>query len=164
MWKKIHRMLEITPRAIDDNAKNGVPREVRLLCSFYCESLCTWINTIVNKFAISNHTTLTLGVYALRSYLKLICKYELHSLLNIKVSGAKDHGKNYIKVKPTLVRHLLRISCISLCDKTASGWPPILRSKCQDISRTFQDTLYISRIAAIVSNAWHAMAIARGCS
>ena len=34
--------------------------------------------------------------------------YELHSLPNRKVSGAKDHGKNYIKVRPPLVRHLLR--------------------------------------------------------
>ena len=27
----------------------------------------------------------------------------------IKVSGAKDHGKNYIEVRPPLVRHLLSI-------------------------------------------------------
>ena len=39
----------------------------------------------VNKFAVSNHTALILGVYALRSYLKLICEYELHSLPNKKV-------------------------------------------------------------------------------
>ena len=36
-------------------------------------------------------------MHALRSYLKLNCEYELHSLPNKKVSGAKDHGKNYIK-------------------------------------------------------------------
>ena len=47
-----------------------------------------------------------LDVHALRNYLKLICEYELHSLPNKKVSGAKDHGKNYIKI--ILVRHLLR--------------------------------------------------------
>ena len=63
---------------------------------------------MVNKFAISNHTGLILGVHALRSYLKLICEYELHSLPNKKVSGAKNHGKNCIKVRPPLVRHLLR--------------------------------------------------------
>ena len=51
---------------------------------------------------------LILGVHALRSYLKLICKYEFHSLPNKKVSGAKDHDGNYIKVRPPLVRHLLR--------------------------------------------------------
>ena len=51
---------------------------------------------------------LILGVHALRSYLKLICQYELHSLPNKNVSGAKDHGKNYIKVRPLLVSHLLR--------------------------------------------------------
>ena len=92
---------------MDDYAKNGGPGEVRLLFSFYHESLRTSINTIVNKFAISNHTALILGVHALGSYLKLICEYEVHSLPNKKASGAKDHGKNYIEVRPPLVRHLL---------------------------------------------------------
>ena len=32
----------------------------------------TWIKTIVNKFAISNHMALIVGVHALRRYLKLI--------------------------------------------------------------------------------------------
>ena len=72
------------------------------------EPLRTWIRTTLNKVAISNHTALTLGVHALKSYLKLICEYELHSLPNKKVSGSKDPGKNYIKVRPPLVRHLLR--------------------------------------------------------
>ena len=72
-------------------------------------SLCALgLKQLFNKFAISNHTALILGVHALRRYLKLICEYELHSLPNKKVSGAKGHGKNYIKVKPPLVRHLLR--------------------------------------------------------
>ena len=62
--------------------------------------------TSLNKFAISNHKALILGMHALRSYLKLICEYELHSLSNKKVSGAKDHGKNHIKVGPPLVCHL----------------------------------------------------------
>ena len=52
---------------------------------------------------------LILRVHAFRRYLKLICEYELDSLPNKKVSGAKDHDKNYIKVRPPLVRHLLRI-------------------------------------------------------
>ena len=43
-------------RSIDDYAKDGGPGEVRLFCSFYHESLRTWIKTIVNKFAISNYT------------------------------------------------------------------------------------------------------------
>ena len=72
------------------------------------ESLRTWIKTIVNKFAISNHTALILAVHALRSYLKLICEYGLHIMPNKKVSGAKDHGENYIKVRPPPVLHLLR--------------------------------------------------------
>ena len=70
------------------------------------EFLRTLIKTIVNKFAISNHTALILNVHALGSYLKLICEYELPSLPNKKVSAAKDHGKNHVKVRPPLVRHL----------------------------------------------------------
>ena len=70
-------------------------------------SLCALgLKTIVNKFAIPNHTALISGVDALRSYLKVICEYELHGLPNKKVSGTKDHGKNYIKVRLLLVRHL----------------------------------------------------------
>ena len=98
----------------DGYAKDGGPEEVWLLSSFYHESLRTWIKTIVNKFAISNHTALILGVDALRSYLKLICEYELHSLPNKKVSGGKDHGKDYIKVRLPLVRHLLRNRLLKL--------------------------------------------------
>ena len=60
---------------------------------FTMSSLCTWIKTIVNKLAISNHSALILGVHALRSYLKLSCEYELYILPNKKVSPAKDHGK-----------------------------------------------------------------------
>ena len=78
---------------------------------FSHDSLRTWIKTIVNKFAISNYTPLILGVHALRSYLKLICEYELHSLPNKKVSRAKVHDKNYIKIKPPLVHYLLR-NCV----------------------------------------------------
>ena len=81
------------PGTIDDYAKNGGPGEVRLLCSFYHESLHTLNKTILNKFAVSNHTALISGVHALRSYLKLICKYDLHRLPNKKVSGAKEHGQ-----------------------------------------------------------------------
>ena len=91
--KDKRRFVPNLPR-IDDYAEDGGPGEVWLLCSFYHESLCTRIKTIVNKFAISNHTALILGVHALRNYLSLICEYELHSLPNKKVSGAKDHGKS----------------------------------------------------------------------
>ena len=66
------------------------------------------VKTIVNKFAISNHTALIFRVHALRSYLKLICEYELYNLPDKNISGAKDHGENYIKVRPPLVRLLLR--------------------------------------------------------
>ena len=40
---------------------------------------------------------LILRVHALRSYLKQLCEYELHSLPNKKVSGAKDYGKKLDK-------------------------------------------------------------------
>ena len=76
--------------------------EVWRLCSFYHESLRNSIKTIVNEFAISNHTALMLGVRALRSYLNLIREYELYSLPNKKVSGVKDPGKNYVKVRSAI--------------------------------------------------------------
>ena len=69
----------------------------------------TWIKTIVNKFAIANHMALILGVHAFRSYLNLICEYELHSLPNKKVSGAKDHGKNYFE------------TCVAIDDSAKRG-------------------------------------------
>ena len=69
-------------------------------------SLRTKIKIIVNTFAISNHTALIPGVHALESYLKLICEYELQILPNTKVNAAKDHGKNYMKIRAPLVRHL----------------------------------------------------------
>ena len=64
----------------------------------------------INKFAISNHTALKLDVQTLRSYLILICEYELYILPNKKISTTKDHGKNYMKDRPRapLARHLLR--------------------------------------------------------
>ena len=34
-----------------------------------------------------------------------------------KLSGAKDHGKNYIKVRPPLVRHLLRNRLVTFLEK-----------------------------------------------
>ena len=49
---------------------------------------------------------LKLGIQTLRSYFKIICEYEFHILPNRKDGAAKDHGKNYIKVRPPLVRHL----------------------------------------------------------
>ena len=90
---------------IDDYAKDGVPEEVSLLCSFDYESLRTWIKTIVNKFANSNHTALILGVHALRSYLKLTCEYELHRLpkkksvaqkIMVKTTSRSDHPRSAI--------------------------------------------------------------------
>ena len=104
---------------IDDYAKDGGPGEVLLLCSFYHGPLRTCIKTIVNKFAISNHTALILGMHAVRSYLKLICEYELHILPNTKVSAINDHGKNCMKVRPPLVRNLLRNHLYLRADKHA---------------------------------------------
>ena len=53
--------------SVEDNAKDGRPGKVRLLCSFYHEPLRTWIETSVNKFAISNHTALKIHFHSLRS-------------------------------------------------------------------------------------------------
>ena len=61
----------------------------------------------LNKFAISTHTALKLGIQAQGSYLKPNCEYELHILANTKVGAAKGHGEHYMKVKPHLIRHFL---------------------------------------------------------
>ena len=55
---------------------------------------------------------LKLGIETLRSYFKII--YEFHILPNRKIATAKYHGKNYIKVRPPLVRHLYRNRSILL--------------------------------------------------
>ena len=55
-----------------------------------------------------NVLSLILSIQALRSYLRLICEYELHNLSNTKVNTAKDHGENCMKVRPYLLCHLLR--------------------------------------------------------
>ena len=43
----------------------------------------------------------------LGSYMRLTCKYELHILSNAKVSLARVHGKNYMKLRLLLAHHLL---------------------------------------------------------
>ena len=55
-----------------------------------------------------SHSALKLVIQALRFYLKLICEYELHISPNTKVNTAKDHGDDYMKVRPPFVHHLLR--------------------------------------------------------
>ena len=51
-------------------------------------SLCTLVETNVNKFAISNHAALKLHVQALRSFPRLIVNCILP---NRKVTAAEDH-------------------------------------------------------------------------
>ena len=77
------------------------------MCSFYHWPLRTSIKTNVNKFVISIYTALKLGIRALGSCFRLTCEYELHILSNTN-GAAKDHGENYIKDRPSLVRHLWR--------------------------------------------------------
>ena len=51
---------------------------------------------------------LKLNIQALRNYLELPYQYYLHSLPDTKFQSAKGPGKNYINVRPPLVRHLQR--------------------------------------------------------
>ena len=60
-----------------------------------------------NKKMIGDHTALKLGIQGLRMYLKRTYEYELHVLSNTTITAAKDHGENYMKVRPPLVHHLL---------------------------------------------------------
>ena len=53
------------------------------------------------------------GIQVLRSFLNPTCEYELQILPNTKVSAAEDHGENYMKVRPPIVRHLLRKCLLS---------------------------------------------------
>ena len=39
--------------------------------------------------------------------MRLTCEYELDILSNIKVSVAKVHGENYMKLRPLLACHYL---------------------------------------------------------
>ena len=56
-------------------------------------------------FAISSQKALKFGVQSLGSYSELLCEYERHILPSVKVGAAKDHGKNYIRVRHPLVIH-----------------------------------------------------------
>ena len=51
---------------------------------------------------------LKLDAQDLKSYLSLICEYELYILPKRKVSTANDHSENYMMNRPTLVCHLMR--------------------------------------------------------
>ena len=51
---------------------------------------------------------------ATRSYLRRACECELHDLPYAKVSTAKDHGENCMKVTMPLVHHLLRNRLLEL--------------------------------------------------
>ena len=55
------------------------------LCSFYHESLHTWIKQLLISLLFQIILASILGVLALRSYLKLICENEFHSLPNKKL-------------------------------------------------------------------------------
>ena len=44
-------------------------------------------------------------------HFEITCEYQLHSVLNRIAMTAKDHGQNYVKFRPLLVRHLSR-NCI----------------------------------------------------
>ena len=63
--------------------------------------------TTVNKFAILSHAVLKLGTQNLGSYMRLTCEYELDILPNTKGSLTKDHGENYMKLRPFLAHYLL---------------------------------------------------------
>ena len=88
---------------MDDYAKNGGPGRSDFYVVFTMSLCALGLKQLLMSL---NHMALISSVHALRSYLKVISEYELHSLPNKKVSGAKDHGKNYIKVRLPLVRHL----------------------------------------------------------
>ena len=67
---------------MDDYAKYGDQGKSDFGVAFTM-NLCTLeLNKDVNKFAISAHMALKLGKQALKSYLKITCKFRLHILPN----------------------------------------------------------------------------------
>ena len=59
----------------------------------------------VNNFVICNCTSLRSITETKESNLKATGEFEFHISPNKKVSIAKDHGKNYIPIRPPLVNH-----------------------------------------------------------
>ena len=84
-------------------------------CSFIWAELVLTPEFPFNKFTVSDRTVLKLVTLALRICLKLSCEYELHTFSNTKVTVAKNHGENNMKVRLLLVRHLLRDSLFRVC-------------------------------------------------
>ena len=80
----------------------------------FITSLCAleFKETLIS-FAISNHTAFIIDVHSLRSCMRVTCEYEIHILPDKKVSAAKDHGKNYMKDRRPLDRHLLHNGLLS---------------------------------------------------
>ena len=113
----------------------------RTFMCFYHESLRTWIKTIVNKFANSNHTALILGVHALRSYLKLICEYELHSLPNKKLVAQR------IMVKTTSMsdRQWSVILCVIVNITLQVKIPPFFLKLC-DFSQKYIGNVWKTKV------------------
>ena len=90
--------ITITPKMEEDEKRSD----------FYVVFIMSLCTLGLKQLLISLLFQIILGVHVLRSYLKLICEYELHSLPNKIVDGAKDNGENYNKVRPALVRDRLR--------------------------------------------------------
>ena len=69
-----------------------------------------------------SHSALKLVTQALGFYLKIICEYELHISPNTKVNTAKDHGDDYMKVRPPFVHHILHNPLLGKRWQTASDF------------------------------------------
>ena len=54
-------------------------------------SLCTLVETNVNKFAISNHAAFEITCAGSEKLSEVNCKYEIYFLPNRKVTAAEDH-------------------------------------------------------------------------
>ena len=66
------------------------------------------IKTNVNKFAFFKSFGFEISYTGSEIPFEAYCEYELHISPNTKVNTAKDHGDDYMKVRPPFVHHLLR--------------------------------------------------------
>ena len=114
--------IQVIPQkvTIDHYAKDGGPEVLWHLCSFYQDPLRSYLLCLVSYKAkihrtASNGFTESLSSIWDQSYVK---SQSYSSSFTIK----EAQGKNYIKVKPSLVHHLLRNCLLSPAYESSIGW------------------------------------------
>ena len=104
--RKVVNLNLMTSLPTKNYAKDGKPEAVWLLRIFYHDPFLISGKTKANDFVISNLVNFE-TISTQDSLQELARAYKLCASPYRKVRCEKDHGKNYIKVRPLLPRHLL---------------------------------------------------------